>query len=96
MNFFSQQGPGLYCQAVYTIQVEGRLTSQWSSFFGEMEVTESNKDSGITVTTLTKACIDQAELFAILIQLRDLGLPLLSVIYRNVKGDFTPKDHPSG
>ncbi len=96
MNFFSQHGPGLYRQAIYTIQVEGRLTPQWSTFFGKMEITESNNEQGFTVTRITKTCADQSELFALLIQLRDLGLPLLSVMCRNVEGDFTPEDQPSG
>ena len=96
MNFSSQHGPGLYRQAIYTIQVEGRLTPEWSAFFGEMEITESNNEQGFTVTTLTKTCADQSELYALLIQLRDLGLPLLSVMCKKVEGEFTPEYHPAG
>ena len=96
MNFSSQNRLGLYRQAIYTIQIEGRLIPAWSTIFGKIETAESNNQSGVTVTTITKTCTDQAELYALLIQIRDLGLPLLSVMCRNVKGDFTPKDHPSG
>ena len=96
MNSSYQHRLGLYRQAQYTIQIEGRLTAQWSTIFGKMEITESSNERGVTITTITKTCVDQAELYAILIQLRDLGIPLLSVMCRNVKSDFTPEDHPPG
>lgn len=96
MNSSSLHRLGLYRQAIYRIQIEGRLTPQWSAIFGNIEITESNNETGVTVTTITKVCMDQAELYATLIQIRDLGLPLLSVLCTNVQSDFTPEDHPSG
>ena len=96
MNASTPYRLGLYRQALYTIQIEGRLTPQWSTIFGSMDITESSNERGITVTTITKTCADQAELHAMLSQIRDLGIPLLSVKCRNVVGDFTPEDHPSG
>lgn len=96
MMFTAQLGPGLYRQAIYTIQIEGRLIPQWSTNFGKIEISESNSECGFTVTKITKTCIDQSELYAILLELRDLGLPLLSVMCKNVEGNITPEDHPSG
>ena len=96
MNYSPLHRLGLYRQALYTIQIEGRLLPQWSANFGSLEVKEPDNETGVVVTTITKVCMDQAELYATLTQIRDLGLPLISVMCREVKGDFTPEDHPSG
>jgi hypothetical protein len=61
---------------VYQIRIEGHLGRQWSDWFGGMIITlESNGD-----TLLTGPVVDQAALHALLRKVRDLGMPLVSVI----------------
>lgn len=65
---------GLDQPAVYEIQIQGGLGDDWTIWFGTMAI---NVDRG--VTTLSGSVADQAALHGILIKIRDLGLPLLSV-----------------
>jgi hypothetical protein len=61
---------------VYQIRIKGHLGGQWAEWFAEMTITqELNGDS-----LLTGEVVDQAALFGLLRKVRDLGLPLLSVI----------------
>ncbi len=60
---------------IYQIRLKGSLTSQWSEWFEGMAVTlEDNGD-----TLVTGAVTDQAALHGLLKQVRDLGMPLISV-----------------
>ena len=60
--------------ANYQIKVKGRLDSQWPDWFTGMTI-ESDGD----VTILTGKQIDQSALHGLLVRIRDLGLPLISV-----------------
>lgn len=60
----------------YRITLQGRLSADWSEWFNHLSVTHNR--SGDTV--LSGPVTDQAELFGLLIKIRDLGLPLESVI----------------
>jgi hypothetical protein len=61
---------------VYQIRIKGHLGCQWTDWFEGLTITlEDNGD-----TLLTGPVIDQAALFGVLRKVRDLGLPLLSVI----------------
>jgi hypothetical protein len=61
---------------VYQIRIEGHLGQRWTNWFEGMIITlEDNGD-----TLLTGAVIDQAALFGLLKKVRDLGMPLISVI----------------
>jgi hypothetical protein len=61
---------------VYQIRIEGHLGSQWTDWFGGLSVTlEDNGD-----TLLTGPVIDQAALHGLLKKVRDLGMPLISVL----------------
>ncbi len=60
--------------AHYQIKVKGRIGSQWSDWFEGMTI-ESEGD----VTTITGEVADQAALHGLLIRVRDLTLPLISV-----------------
>lgn len=62
-------GPGHY-----RIKVKGRLGDQWSDWFEGLTVSSKG-----TFTTLTGPVADQAALHGILIRIRDLGLPLISL-----------------
>ena len=60
---------------IYQIRLKGYLTGQWSEWFGGMTVTL--EESGDTL--LTGPVKDQAVLHGLLKQVRDLGMPLISV-----------------
>jgi hypothetical protein len=62
--------------AVYQIRIAGHLGPEWSGWFQGMSITR--EDHGQTLVTGTVA--DQAALHGLLKQIRDLGLPLISVI----------------
>lgn len=60
--------------ARYQIKVRGNLGSQWSDWFEGMTI-ESESD----VTTIKGIALDQSALHGLLVRVRDLGLPLISV-----------------
>ena len=60
---------------VYQITVFGHLDNTWSEWFDGLTITLV--DSGETI--LTGPIIDQTALHGVLIKIRDLGLPLLSL-----------------
>ncbi|MEM7132558.1 MAG: hypothetical protein AAF702_40015 [Chloroflexota bacterium] len=61
---------------VYQIRVQGHLSLQWAEWFEEVTITlEETGD-----TLLTGSAVDQARLYSWLRKVRDLGMPLLSVI----------------
>ena len=61
---------------VYQIRVKGHLGSQWTDWFGGLTVTQ--EDNGETL--LSGPVVDQAALHGLLKKVRDLGMPLISVI----------------
>jgi len=61
---------------VYQIRVKGHLGSQWTDWFGGLTVTQ--EDNGETL--LTGPVVDQAALHGLLKKVRDLGMPLVSVV----------------
>jgi hypothetical protein len=68
---------------VYQIRIKGHLGAQWSDWFEGLTLTlEVDGD-----TLLTGPLVDQAALHGLLKKVRDLGMPLISVI--PVKGDHT-------
>ena len=67
---------GLDQPATYQIRVQGELDEDWADRFNNMTIT-----TGGGITTLTGAVADQPALHGLLIRIRDLGLPLISVNY---------------
>jgi hypothetical protein len=61
--------------ARYEIRVRGVLDSGWSAWFEGLEFRSEPGD----VTVLAGPVADQAALHGLLVKVRDLGLPLLSV-----------------
>lgn len=59
----------------YRIRIQGHLAPEWSEWFGGM-VVQRQPDG---TTTLTGPVRDQAALHGLILQVRDLGLPLISV-----------------
>jgi len=66
-----------HCEpGLYEIRVKGHLDVRWVDWFGVLTITL--EDSGDTL--LTGPVVDQAALHGLLKKVRDLGMPLLSVI----------------
>ena len=61
---------------VYQIRIKGRLGPQWADWFAGLTITR--EDNGDTL--LTGPVVDQAALHGLLRRVRDLDLPLLSVM----------------
>lgn len=59
----------------YQIKVKGGLARRWSTWFEGLSMHIENGD-----TVLVGSLADQAELHGVLVKVRDLGLPLLSVL----------------
>ena len=62
--------------AVYQIRVKGHLTKQWTTWFEGLTILPTENGD----TLLTGPVVDQAALHGLLKKVRDLGLPLLSVM----------------
>ena len=60
--------------AEYQIKVRGTLGSQWSDWFEGMSVTTEGP-----MTIIIGEILDQPALHGLLVRIRDLGLPLVSV-----------------
>ena len=60
----------------YQIRIKGHLGRQWTDWFEGLTITlEDNGD-----TLLTDPVLDQAALHGLLKKVRDVGMPLLSVV----------------
>lgn len=59
----------------YRIRVKGHLADRWSDWLGGMAI--HLQEDGTTV--LAGPLVDQAALHGVIVQIRELGLPLLSV-----------------
>ena len=57
------------------IRVKGRIDKNWSEGLGGLAIAHTEDDN----TVLTGSLPDQAALFGLLAQIRNLGLPLVSV-----------------
>jgi hypothetical protein len=63
-------------QQRYEIRLRGRLDPRWSALLDGMDV----EDAGDGTTAVRGAVVDQAGLHGLLARLRDIGLPLISVV----------------
>jgi hypothetical protein len=73
-KFHPTTDPGL--PTIYQIRLKGHLGSQWTDWFEGLTITlEDNGD-----TLLTGPVIDQSALYGLLKKVRDLGMPLVSLI----------------
>ncbi len=67
---------GQYEPGLYAIRIKGHLHNRWTGWFEGMTVTR--EDNGDTL--LTGPVADQAVLHGLMKKVRDLGLPLISVV----------------
>ena len=65
-----------YEPGLYEIRIKGHLSDRWADRFGGLTITR--EEGGDTL--LSGPLVDQAALHGLLRKVRDLGLPLLSVI----------------
>jgi hypothetical protein len=70
----SEMDPGQ--PMVYQIRIKGHLGREWTDWFGGLTITAL--DNGDTL--LTGPVVDQAALYGLLRKVRDVGMPLISVI----------------
>jgi hypothetical protein len=61
---------------VYQIRIKGHLGREWTDWFGGLTITALDKGE----TLLTGPVVDQDALYGLLRKVRDVGMPLLSVI----------------
>ena len=73
-TFNSESDPGQ--PLVYQIRIKGHLGREWADWFEGLTLTAL--DNGETL--LTGPVVDQAALYGVLKKVRDVGMPLLSVI----------------
>jgi hypothetical protein len=71
-----EQKPDISRPVVYQIRVKGHLDSQWTDWFEGLAITPEEDGD----TLLTGPVVDQAALHGLLKKVRDLGLPLVSVL----------------
>jgi hypothetical protein len=61
---------------IYQVRIKGHLGAEWIEWFGGMSIIlEANGDS-----LVTGSIVDQSQLHGLLKKVRDLGLPLISVL----------------
>lgn len=63
-------------QTRYEIRLKGHLGKQWSEWFNGMTVILENNGN----TLLIGWVVDQSELHGLLTKIRDLGMPLISLV----------------
>ena len=71
-----KQAPAPRQPAVYQIRLKGHLGSQWTDWFEGLAITLQEDGD----TLLTGPVVDQAALHGLLKRVRDLGMPLVSVV----------------
>jgi hypothetical protein len=69
----------------YEIRVQGRLHARWATWFDDLSLTTE----GDGTTVLCGQVADQAALHGLLQKVRDLGVPLISVIHLDPEGKQT-------
>ena len=68
----------------YQIEVEGQLEADWSSWFDGMTITKQADGR----TLISGPVRDQAALHGLLVKLRDMGMPILSLKRAAKSGDL--------
>ncbi len=66
-------------ECIYEICLKGHLDEQWISWFEGFTISHGFDQEGEPVTWLSGVIADQAALHGVLIKVRDIGIPMLSV-----------------
>ena len=74
----------------YEIRLKGYLDTRWADQFEHMSFTHASDGT----TILAGPVVDQAALYGVLRKVRDLGLPLLSVMLIDLKQADGPDVSP--
>ena len=74
----------------YEIRLKGHLSDRWVNRFDDVSI--SLEQHGVTLLTIH--IVDQAALFGLLKQVRDAGLPLISVNPIESGVNTTIEEHP--
>ena len=79
--------PTLTQPSTYRIRISGYIANGWSDYMAGFREVHTQED-GSNVTELTGIVPDQSALFGLLLHIRDLGLPLISVEFiENLEGE---------
>jgi hypothetical protein len=73
--------------SMYEIRVQGHLDQRWSSWFEGLAI--NHEEDGTTL--LRGNLVDEAALHGVLIKVRDLAVPLLSV--NRISGSTEEQEH---
>ena len=76
-------------RGLYEIRLQGHLDARWAAWFEGMTITLA--DNGETL--LSGPVVDQAALHGLLRKVRDVGIPLISVIRVNLDQTHSVKEH---
>lgn len=71
----------------YAIRIQGHIGDSWSSWFEGLTI--RHEENGETV--LSGPLADEAELYGVLMKIRDLGLPLVEL--KRIPGDEKSPRH---
>ena len=74
----------------YEIRLKGHLDARWADQFEHMSFTHASDGT----TILAGPVVDQAALYGVLRKVRDLGLPLLSVVQIGLTSTDRPDAEP--
>jgi hypothetical protein len=69
----------MYDPVVFAVRIQGEIGEDWAEYFGARTISTEWTATGLPVTILTTAPIDQAGLVGLINHVNMLGLPLVSV-----------------
>jgi len=72
----------------YEIKIKGHLDKHWTDWLGGLEITQDKQGNSL----LTGVVPDQAALHGILMQIRDLGLTLISITPKGIDSETSEAD----
>ncbi len=75
-NEYSNGIKSLNQSMIYEIRIKGHLTLDWTDWFEGLVITQENNSD----TLISGPVMDQTALHGLLRKVRDLGVPLISVI----------------
>lgn len=74
---------------IYQITIKGHLGPEWKDWFEGLSITQEANGTSVLMVPV----VDQAALFGHLRKIRDLGMPLISVISLQSRKETPSNDH---